>query len=130
MPTDLTLSLNLYQVIVWGVTGLVAGFLASRLVMRDGLGFARELVIGVVGGILGNIVFGYLHVTISVVGFPILSQVIVAFFGALFLVLILRIAGVGRGAAALPSAYRSQPQGRSGPSGPPASQEWEGPRDY
>jgi uncharacterized membrane protein YeaQ/YmgE (transglycosylase-associated protein family) len=103
IPTQFTLLINgraetlyLQDVAVWVIVGLSAGFLASRLMLGHGLGPVRELLVGVVGGVLGNLAFPVFGVSIAVAGYPILSQIIVAFFGALFLVLVLRLVGLGR----------------------------------
>jgi uncharacterized membrane protein YeaQ/YmgE (transglycosylase-associated protein family) len=102
-PTQLNLlvnggvvTLNLYDLAVWVIVGVSAGFLASRLLLGHGLGLVRELLIGVIGSVVGNLAFAFFHVEISVAGYPILSQIIVAFFGALALVLVLRLVGMGR----------------------------------
>lgn len=103
IPTQLTLfvnggvvTLNLYDLAVWVIVGVSAGFLASRLILGRGLGLVRELLIGVIGSFVGNLAFAFFHVTIAVAGYPILSQIIVAFFGALALVLVLRLVGIGQ----------------------------------
>jgi uncharacterized membrane protein YeaQ/YmgE (transglycosylase-associated protein family) len=102
-PTELPVLVNgqpvvvhLQDVAIWVIVGLSAGFLASRLMLGHGLGPVRELLVGVVGAVLGNLIFTFFNFSIEVVGVPILSQIIVAFCGALVLVLALRLAGMGR----------------------------------
>jgi uncharacterized membrane protein YeaQ/YmgE (transglycosylase-associated protein family) len=102
-PTQLTLlvnggvvNLNLYDLAVWVIVGVSAGFLASRLALGHGLGLVRELLVGVIGSVVGYLVFAFFHVEIAVAGYPILGQIIVAFFGALALVLVLRLMGMGQ----------------------------------
>jgi uncharacterized membrane protein YeaQ/YmgE (transglycosylase-associated protein family) len=103
IPTQLTLlvnggavTLNLYDLAVWVIVGVSSGFLASRLLLGHGLGLVRELLVGVIGSVVGNLAFAFFHVTIAVADYPILSQIIVAFFGALALVLVLRLIGIGQ----------------------------------
>ena len=103
IPTQLTLlvnggvmTLNLYDLAVWVIVGVSAGFLASRLILGRGLGLVRELLVGVIGSVVGNLAFAFFHVSVVVAGYPILSQIIVAFFGALALVLVLRLVGIGQ----------------------------------
>lgn len=103
IPSELSLlvnggvmTVNLYDLAVWVIVGLSAGFLASRLALGHGLGVVRELLVGVIGSVIGNLVFAFFHVSISVAGYPILSEIIVAFCGALALVLVLRLAGMGQ----------------------------------
>lgn len=82
---------HLQDVAIWVIVGLSAGFLASRLMLGHGLGPVRELLVGVLGAVLGNLIFQFFHLSIEVVGVPILSQIIVAFCGALVLVFALRL---------------------------------------
>ena len=43
--------------IVWIILGLVAGFIGSKLVNKSGEGFFLDIVLGVVGAILGGYIF-------------------------------------------------------------------------
>ena len=46
----------------WIVLGLIAGFIASKLVNRTGSGMIMDIVLGVVGAIVGGFIsrqFGY-----------------------------------------------------------------------
>jgi uncharacterized membrane protein YeaQ/YmgE (transglycosylase-associated protein family) len=45
------------SVLAWVVLGLVAGFLASKLVNRSGEGIVLDIVLGVVGAVAGGWVF-------------------------------------------------------------------------
>jgi uncharacterized membrane protein YeaQ/YmgE (transglycosylase-associated protein family) len=44
-------------IIAWLVVGLIAGFIASHLVNRRGDGFFMDIVLGVVGAIVGGFLF-------------------------------------------------------------------------
>jgi uncharacterized membrane protein YeaQ/YmgE (transglycosylase-associated protein family) len=68
--------------------GLVAGFLASRVVMGKGRGWFWDIVIGILGAIIGRWLAGLLNVSI---GYGILGDIVVAFAGAVILLLIWRI---------------------------------------
>lgn len=66
--------------LAWILVGLIAGFLASLTVNRGGEGFLRDILLGIVGGIIGGAifhVFGYSGMT----GFNLWS-ILVAFVGA------------------------------------------------
>ena len=90
-------TLDLDQILVWALVGLVAGFLASHLALGHGLGLFWDIVVGVVGGLFGGIVLaGILHFSIVVAGHPIISAMIMAFIGAAILLLIVRLFA-GRG---------------------------------
>jgi len=44
----------------WIIVGLVAGFVASKFIIRTGEGLLRDLGLGIVGAILGGLIFGAL----------------------------------------------------------------------
>jgi uncharacterized membrane protein YeaQ/YmgE (transglycosylase-associated protein family) len=44
-------------VIAWIIVGLIAGFLASKVVNRSGEGFMRDLLLGIVGAFVGGWIF-------------------------------------------------------------------------
>ena len=48
------------QIVYALLIGLVAGWLAALLMRRRGFGLAGNLVLGVVGSVLGSFVFGFL----------------------------------------------------------------------
>jgi len=80
---------TLENVVVFIVVGLIAGFLASRIVLGKGRGWLMDIVIGVIGAVVGGWLAGQLHVSINV-GPSILNQIIIAFVGAVILLLIWR----------------------------------------
>jgi uncharacterized membrane protein YeaQ/YmgE (transglycosylase-associated protein family) len=81
--------------LVWVVVGLVAGFLASRVMLGHGMGLFLDLLIGILGAILGGALANYFGVHVTITGPPLLSDIIIAFFGALILLLLLRLLGLG-----------------------------------
>jgi len=44
-------------ILAWIVLGLVAGFLGSKIVNKSGEGFLLDIVLGVVGAVVGGWVF-------------------------------------------------------------------------
>lgn len=50
-------------ILAWVVIGLIAGFLASRIVNRRGQGILLDLVLGIVGALLGGYLFTILRST-------------------------------------------------------------------
>ena len=71
--------------LLWFVLiGLVAGWLAGQLVKGDGFGILADLVVGMIGAILG----GFLLPMIGVSAWSgLVDRLIVAIFGAVVLVL-------------------------------------------
>jgi uncharacterized membrane protein YeaQ/YmgE (transglycosylase-associated protein family) len=67
-------------VIAWILVGLIAGYLASRVVNKTGEGMMRDIILGIIGGIVGGILFHALGHP-GVTGFNIWS-IFVAFLGA------------------------------------------------
>jgi uncharacterized membrane protein YeaQ/YmgE (transglycosylase-associated protein family) len=80
-------------IIAWIFVGLIAGFLASKVVNRTGEGFMRDILLGVVGAIVGGWIFHAMGEP-GVYGVNIYS-ILVAFIGAV-VVLVLYHALVSR----------------------------------
>ena len=45
------------SVLTWIVLGLIAGFLGSRIVNRQGEGMVRDIILGIVGALVGGWLF-------------------------------------------------------------------------
>jgi uncharacterized membrane protein YeaQ/YmgE (transglycosylase-associated protein family) len=45
------------SVIGWIVLGLIAGFIASKIVNKTGEGFILDIVLGIVGALVGGYIF-------------------------------------------------------------------------
>jgi uncharacterized membrane protein YeaQ/YmgE (transglycosylase-associated protein family) len=75
------------DILVWIVVGLIAGFLASRLVTGKGKGCLADIVIGILGALIGGWLARELHVSINI-GIPIIGQIVIAFAGAVILLLV------------------------------------------
>jgi len=80
-------------IIAWLVLGLIAGFIASKVVNHTGSGIIMDIVLGVVGALVGGFLFSIFGAT-GVSGFNIYSM-IVAVVGAV-VVLFVYHALVGR----------------------------------
>jgi uncharacterized membrane protein YeaQ/YmgE (transglycosylase-associated protein family) len=76
------------NILIFILVGLIAGFLASRVVLGKGRGWFLDIVIGVLGAILGGWLADLLHISI---GYGIFGQVVVAFVGALILLILWRL---------------------------------------
>jgi uncharacterized membrane protein YeaQ/YmgE (transglycosylase-associated protein family) len=67
-------------ILAWIVLGLIAGFIASKIVNHTGSGILMDIVLGVVGAVAGGFVFS-LFGAVGVTGFNIYSM-LVAVVGA------------------------------------------------
>ena len=81
--------MNLGDVAIFILVGLVAGFLASLVVMGRGRGWFWNLIIGILGAIIGGWLAGVLHISLAVP--DIISKLVIAFGGAVILLLIWRL---------------------------------------
>jgi len=70
------------------VVGLVAGWLAGVLVKGGGFGLVGDLVVGVIGALLGGFLFSRFGVS---AGGGLLGSIIVATIGAVILLFIVRL---------------------------------------
>ena len=81
------------SIIGWIVLGLIAGFIASKVVNKTGEGLVLDIVLGIVGAIVGGWLFAAFGGT-GVTGFNLYSM-FVAVIGAV-VVLVVYHAVVGR----------------------------------
>jgi uncharacterized membrane protein YeaQ/YmgE (transglycosylase-associated protein family) len=82
------------SIVVFLLLGLIAGWLASKIVEGTGYGLIGDMVIGVIGALIG----GSLLPVLGIDRRPgMISAIITAFVGAVFLLVILRLVrGGGR----------------------------------
>ena len=81
------------SIIGWILLGLIAGFIASKIVNKSGEGFFLDIVLGIVGAIVGGFLFSLFGAS-GVTGFNLYSM-IVAVIGAI-IVLVVYHAVAGR----------------------------------
>lgn len=72
--------------IVWIVLGLIAGFIASKIINKQGEGLFLDIVLGVIGAVVGGWVFHIFGMS-GVTGLNIYS-LIVAVIGAVVVLVI------------------------------------------
>lgn len=80
------------NIVVLLLVGLVAGFLAGKVMTGRGMGLIWDIVVGVLGAFLGGWLAGVIGIAVS----GLLAEIVVAFFGAVILLFVFR-ALVGRG---------------------------------
>jgi uncharacterized membrane protein YeaQ/YmgE (transglycosylase-associated protein family) len=84
------------SILAWIVVGLIAGWLAGQVMRGGGYGLIGDIIVGVVGGMLG----GWLATSVFKIGAEVsgfnLESILVAFVGAIVLLLVLRVFSSGR----------------------------------
>jgi uncharacterized membrane protein YeaQ/YmgE (transglycosylase-associated protein family) len=85
------------SIIGWVILGLIAGFIASKIVNKRGEGVLLDIVLGIVGAVVGGFIFNAVGAS-GVDGFNLYSM-IVAVIGAV-VVLVIYHALFGRSTAA------------------------------
>ncbi len=70
------------------VVGLIAGWLAGKIMKGKGYGLVGDLIVGVLGAIVGSWLFGVLGLGV----YGILGSIAVALVGALLLLYLVRVA--------------------------------------
>ena len=73
--------------LIWTILlGILAGFIASKLVSGSGQGLLMDLIIGVVGSVLG----GWIFTLLGLAAYGLIGQLVMAVIGAVVLLLIVR----------------------------------------
>lgn len=74
--------------ILWFLlVGLIAGWLAGKIMKGGGYGLVGDLVVGVIGAILGGYLFGLLGINAG----GLIGAIITALVGAIVLIYLLRL---------------------------------------
>ncbi len=80
--------MSLESLIWFLLIGLIAGWLAGKVMRGGGYGVVGDMIVGVIGALLGGWLFGRLGIGI---GGGLIGAIIVAFVGACLLIFLLRI---------------------------------------
>jgi uncharacterized membrane protein YeaQ/YmgE (transglycosylase-associated protein family) len=79
-----------HHIIAWLVIGLIAGMLASLVVRGSGLGFVRDIIVGLIGAVIGGLILHAVthgaHTSVKI-----WKEIVVAFVGAVILLFIVKI---------------------------------------
>ena len=79
--------MTLESLIWFLLIGLIAGWLAGKVMRGGGFGLVGDMIVGVIGALIGGWLFGVLGIG---VGLGIIGAIITAFVGAVILLAILR----------------------------------------
>ncbi len=75
----------LESIIYFIIVGVVAGFLAGKIMKGKGYGFIGNLVIGIIGAVIGGFVFGLVGLS----SYGLIGAIISALVGAIILIWII-----------------------------------------
>jgi uncharacterized membrane protein YeaQ/YmgE (transglycosylase-associated protein family) len=73
------------SIIAWIIVGLVAGFVASKIVNRTGEGVVLDVLLGIVGAVVGGWLFRVFGMS-GVTGVNVYSMVVATVGAAVFLI--------------------------------------------
>ena len=77
------------SLIVVLIVGLIAGWLAAKVVQGSGLGLIGDIVVGVIGAFIGRWLFEHFHVRIGVNFW--VDAILTATVGAVVLLVVIRL---------------------------------------
>jgi uncharacterized membrane protein YeaQ/YmgE (transglycosylase-associated protein family) len=72
--------------LAWLIVGLVAGFLASRVMRGGGFGVVGDIVVGIIGAFIGGWVSGLLGIGGN---YGLIGSIVIAFLGSCLLIALL-----------------------------------------
>jgi uncharacterized membrane protein YeaQ/YmgE (transglycosylase-associated protein family) len=93
---SVTITLDPGQILIWALIGLIAGFLASHIVTGRGKGLVTDMVVGLVGALAGGFLAQILNIDFSIPGHATITEIIIAFVGAVILLLLVQLVTGGR----------------------------------
>lgn len=74
------------SIVAWIILGLIAGFIGSKIVNKAGEGFILDILLGIVGAVVGGFIFRFFGVS-GVTGLNLYS-LLVAVIGAVVFLLV------------------------------------------
>ena len=66
------------SLLVWALIGLIAGFLASKVMTGHGKGIVTDIVVGVIGAIAGGFLARYVGITTAATSHSIVVEIVIA----------------------------------------------------
>jgi uncharacterized membrane protein YeaQ/YmgE (transglycosylase-associated protein family) len=107
-----TWNITMGELLIVILVGLVAGFLASRVVSGHGYGVIGDIIVGVIGALIGAYVLGafindHVLVPLGVAAGSLGARIVVAFIGAVLLLAILHLFA-GRGSGSRGRSWRRE----------------------
>ena len=78
-------------ILAWIVIGLIAGWLASKVMRSGGYGLIGDIIVGAVGAVIGGFLAATLFKIPNAVNGINVTSILVAFIGAVILIAVLRM---------------------------------------
>jgi uncharacterized membrane protein YeaQ/YmgE (transglycosylase-associated protein family) len=78
--------MGLTGLLLWILIGAIAGFLAGQIVKGGGFGLIGDIIVGMVGALIGGWLFGGIIAIGSLLG-----SIVLATLGAIILIFLLRL---------------------------------------
>jgi uncharacterized membrane protein YeaQ/YmgE (transglycosylase-associated protein family) len=92
MTTIAEINLSPGGIISWVAVGLISGWFAARVMKGGGYGLVGDMIVGLIGAVIGGLVFGLL--VTGEAGFW--GSIVVAICGGCIFIAIFRFLGFGR----------------------------------
>jgi uncharacterized membrane protein YeaQ/YmgE (transglycosylase-associated protein family) len=92
MPLFAAVYLEPGGIIAWLIVGLIAGFLAGKVMKGSGYGVIGDIIVGLIGAFLGGLLFG----SLVSAEYALVGSIVVAFIGACILIAIVRFVAPGK----------------------------------
>ena len=80
------------SILAWIILGLIAGFIGSKIVNRSGQGLVLDIVLGIVGAIVGGFIFDAVG-QVGVTGLNLYSLIVAVIGAVVVLVIYHAVAG-------------------------------------
>lgn len=80
------------SILGWLILGLIAGFIASKIVNKSGQGMIMDMVLGIIGAVVGGFLFNQFGAA-GVTGFNIYSMIVAVIGSIVILVIYHMISG-------------------------------------
>jgi len=79
-----------HGIIAWIIIGVIAGWLTGKIMKGSGFGFLMDMVVGIIGALIGGFISA--HLGLGGVGqHGLIMSIVIAVIGAVILTLIVRL---------------------------------------
>jgi uncharacterized membrane protein YeaQ/YmgE (transglycosylase-associated protein family) len=82
--------MSLEFIVIWILIGILAGWIAGKVVTGSGFGLVGDMIVGIIGAVIAGWLLPRLGIT-AIVRQPFVDNVIFAAIGAIILLVVLRL---------------------------------------